>query len=125
MSLKNIDSCTEDSLDILISSLYTEAIYSYTMQSSVLNTYPLDGKAISINMTTVGVYSNGEVSVHDTNGLTCNSSDTMVVKISDCQAVLFDADTTNSDESAVIIVESSSLVSTTVNLLVWYPEQPS
>ena len=124
VSLRNTSICSDTSLDILISPLDVEVIYSYTTHSSILNTYPLDKKELTYDIQTIGVYSTGEVFDYQSHSLTCNSSDMSVVKVTDCEGLVFDQDTSASDDRAIITIETASLVTTTVNVRVWYPEQP-
>ena len=72
----------------------------------------------------MGVYKNGDVFEFDDSDLSCNSSSSEVVKVSNCQELILDDETTKSDSEAIVTVETASGLTSKISLRMWYPTTP-
>ena len=96
-----------------------EHLVAYSNQTELFNSAVLSGKTLMSDLVIKGITVTGEVV--DLANLNCNSSNSNVLKVINCSAVILDGTETAGSESVAVNVYSESL-HTQVLFRVWYPE---
>ena len=104
---------TEDNVTYLI---------AYSNQTEIFNSAVINDQSLVVDLIVKGITVTGRVIDLDLSNLSCDSSNSSVLKIINCSAVMLDGTETAGSSSVTINVRYGSL-HTTILFRVWYPER--
>ena len=111
-------SCQASTAGILVAPRVMRGMFAYASSSSILNTAKLNGQMVFVNVTAIGVYSNGEFQTE--NDLQCNTSAPLKMT-NDCKRVYQDGTETTGSNHTTIAITGHSDNTATLFFRVWYP----
>ena len=114
------------SANIAVHDNHIEQLYVYTTDSTILNTAVLDGRVISLPLTTLVLYTNGSLlSVGGDEVLPCSmTGGDGALRLSDnCSNVFVDGSESNGADNVNVTVSLGSHSSSLI-FSVWYPQRP-
>ena len=111
-------SCQATTAGILVAPREMRGMFAYASSSSILNTAKLNGQTVSVNVTAIGVYINGQFQTET--DLECNTSAPLKMT-NDCQQVYQDGSETAGSNHTSISITGEGNASATLFFRVWYP----
>ena len=116
------DNTSNSSHHIFLAEDNVTYLIAYSDQTEIFNSAVINGEPLMVDLIVKGITMTGRVEDLNISSLSCDSSNSNVLKVTNCSTVILDGTETTGSSSVAINVHYGPL-NTSVSFKVWYPER--
>ena len=117
------DNTSNSSHHIFLADDNVTYLIAYSNQTEIFNSAVISGEPLKVDLIVKGITMTGRVEDLDISNLSCDSSNSNVLKVTNCSMVILNGTETSGSSSVAINIRYGPL-HTSVLFRVWHPERP-